>query len=104
MAGDTSALIEKVRRDPEFLALQRRRARFAWGLSGAMVAIYFGFILFVAFAPGLLATPLGSGTTTLGIPLGVGVILAAFVLTGLYVHRANTDFDPATQRIIERLK
>lgn len=103
MPADTVALIEKVKRDPEFLALERRRSRFAWTLSAAMVAIYFGFILVVAFAPGLLATPIGGGTTTLGIPLGVGVILAAFVLTGLYVRRANTDFDVATQRIIERL-
>ena len=103
MPPDAVALIEKVRRDPEFHALQQRRSRFAWALSAAMAAIYFGFILLVAFAPGLLATPIGAGTTTLGIPLGIGVILAAFVLTGLYVRRANTDFDVATQRIIERL-
>ncbi|WP_072390188.1 DUF485 domain-containing protein [Hyphomicrobium sp. CS1GBMeth3] len=104
MSADIGALIEKVKRDPEFLALERRRARFAWGLSLAMAAIYFGFILTVAFAPDLLATRIGDGVTTLGIPLGVGVILAAFVLTGLYVRRANTDFDLATERIIERLK
>jgi uncharacterized membrane protein (DUF485 family) len=103
MPADAGALIEKVKRDPEFLALERRRSRLAWGLSAAMAAIYFGFILIVAFAPGVLATPIGTGTTTtLGIPLGVGVILAAFILTGLYVHRANTDFDPAIERIIAR--
>jgi uncharacterized membrane protein (DUF485 family) len=102
MPADAGALIDKVKRDPEFLALERRRSRLAWSLSAAMAAIYFGFILIVAFAPGVLATPIGTGTTTLGIPLGVGVILAAFVLTGLYVHRANTDFDPAIERIIAR--
>ena len=68
-----------------------------------MAAIYFGFILLVAFAPGFLATPIGSGTTTIGIPLGIGVILSAFVLTGLYVRRANKDFDVATQRVVERV-
>lgn len=103
MPPDTAALIDRVRRDPEFRALLRRRTRFAWGLSAAMAAIYFGFILVVAFAPGFLATPLGGGITTIGIPAGVGVILAAFVLTGLYVRRANTEFDAATGRIIERL-
>lgn len=103
MSADTAALIERVKRDPEFLALERRRSRLAWGLSAAMAAIYFGFILLVAFAPALLATPIGSGTTTIGIPLGVGVILAAFVLTGLYVRRANAEFDVTTQHIIERL-
>lgn len=104
MSADIGALIEKVKRDPEFLALERRRRRFAWGLSLIMAAIYFGFILTVAFAPGLLATRVGGGVTTVGIPLGVGVILAAFVLTGLYVRRANSDFDVTTERIIERLK
>lgn len=103
MAADTVALIEKIKRDPEFLALERRRSRLAWGLSAAMVAIYFGFILLVAFAPAWLAEPLGSHTTTVGIPLGVGVILSAFVLTGIYVRRANTDFDVAIARIIARL-
>ncbi len=103
MAADAVAVIDKVKRDPEFHALQQRRARLAWSLSAAMAAIYFGFILLVAFAPAWLATPLGSHTTTIGIPLGVGVILTAFVLTGLYVRRANTEFDVATQRIIERL-
>jgi uncharacterized membrane protein (DUF485 family) len=105
MPASAVALIEKVTRDPEFHALRARRARLAWTLSTAMAAIYFGFILVVAFAPALLATSLGPGTTTtLGIPLGIGVILAAFVLTGIYVRRANTDFDLATERIIERLK
>jgi uncharacterized membrane protein (DUF485 family) len=104
MTADATALIEKVERDPEFHALRLRRARLSWLLSAVMVAIYFGFILVVAFDPALLATPIGSGVTSLGIPLGIGVILAAFVLTGIYVHRANTDFDLATERIIERLK
>lgn len=102
MSADAQALIERIRRDPEFRALTERRARFAWGLSAAMAVIYFGFILLVAFAPGFLATPLGSSTATIGIPLGVGVILAAFVLTGIYVRRANTEFDAATERIIAR--
>jgi uncharacterized membrane protein (DUF485 family) len=102
MSADAEALVEKIKRDPDFLALTQRRTRLAWGLSAAMAAIYFGFILLVAFAPALLATPLGNGTTTLGIPLGVGVILAAFVLTGIYVRRANSEFDATTQRIVER--
>ncbi len=104
MPTDTGALIERIKRDPEFHALHRRRSRVAWTLSAIMVALYFGFILAVAFAPQALATPIGAGTTTVGIPLGLGVILAAFVLTGIYVRRANSDFDVATERLIERLK
>lgn len=102
MSSDTVATIEKVKRDPEFHALVRTRSRLAWALAAATAAVYFGFILLVAFAPGFLARPLGTGTMTVGIPAGVGVILAAFALTGLYVRRANRDFDAAIERIVER--
>lgn len=104
MNADTRALIDKVKRDPEFHALVRRRSRYAWTLSGLMAAFYFGFILVVAFAPKLLGTPVGGGVTTIGIPVGLGVILAAFVLTGLYVRRANTEFDAMTRTIVERAR
>ena len=102
MSSDTAALIDKVKRDPEFRDLERRRSRFAWTLTFTMIVIYFGFILTVAFAPAVLATPVGTGVTTIGIPVGIGVILIAFVLTGLYVYRANTEFDAAIDRIVEK--
>ena len=69
-----------------------------------MMAIYFGFILFVAFWPKALGTPIGSGFTTIGIPLGVAVIVSAFILCGIYVRRANTQFDALIHRVIERAK
>jgi uncharacterized membrane protein (DUF485 family) len=102
MPSETDARIERIKHDPEFHALVHRRSRFAWTLSAVMAIIYFGFILTVAFAPSVLATPIGNATLTLGIPVGIGVILAAFVLTGLYVRRANAEFDVKTQEIIER--
>ena len=39
-----------------------------------------------------------------GIPVGVLIILSAFVLTGIYVRRANREFDPLTQQIVEEAK
>jgi uncharacterized membrane protein (DUF485 family) len=104
MPNDQGARIERVQRDPEFTALVTARSRFAWTLSALMAAIYFGFVLLVAFAPGFLGTPIGSGVTTIGIPLGLGVIVSAFVLTGLYVRRANSEFDAAIERITARVK
>ena len=50
--------------------------------------IYYGFILIVAFAPSVLGIPI-YGVVTLGIPIGVFIIVAAFVLTGIYVRRAE---------------
>lgn len=102
MAMDTGALVERVKNDPQFHELVRRRSRLAWTLTALMIVIYFGFVLTVAFHKELLAQSLFGGVMTIGIPVGVGVILAAFVLTGLYVARANTTFDDMTHEIIER--
>lgn len=69
-----------------------------------MLIIYFGFVLLVAFNKPLLATPIAAGAvTTIGIPLGVFVIVSAFILTGIYVRRANSEFDALTRRITEDL-
>ena len=92
-----------VQDDPLFRQLVNARSRFAWRLSAAMLVIYFGFIAVIAFAPKVLAIP-GGGVMTLGIPVGLLVIVSAFVLTGIYVSRANSRFDPLTREIMERVK
>lgn len=98
-----AAMIEAIRRDPHFQTLVRRRMRFALALTAATLIIYFGYIAVVAFAPQWLGVSIGGGMT-LGIPLGLLVIVAAFVLTALYVHRANTEYDALTRRIVEDIK
>ena len=93
----------QVLRSPRFQELVRERTRFAWTLSIVMLVIYFGFILLVAFAKPLLATKIGDGVTSLGIILGLGVILSAFVLTGIYVQRANSRFDELTRHLTREI-
>jgi uncharacterized membrane protein (DUF485 family) len=93
----------QVLRSPRFQELVRQRTRFAWTLSIVMLVIYFGFILLVAFAKPLLATKVGDGVTSLGIILGLGVILSAFVLTGIYVQRANSRFDELTRHLTREI-
>jgi uncharacterized membrane protein (DUF485 family) len=93
---------QRIRHHPKFLELERKRSRFSWGLSAAILVIYYGFIFVVAFAPGVLGHPLSPGSaTTVGMPIGVGVILAAVALTGAYVWRANGEFDRLTREIVE---
>lgn len=96
-------LIEAIHRDSNFRALVVRRTRFAWMLTAAMLIIYFGYISLVAFAPDWLASSIG-GAVTVGIPIGLLVILAAFALTAIYIYRANSEFDPLTRQIIEKVK
>lgn len=92
-AGEDTA-IARLARDDRYTLLVKRRSRFAWTLTGIMLAIYFGYILLIAFRRDILAQPIGLGVTSLGIPLGIGVILSGIVLTGIYVRRANREFDP----------
>ncbi len=101
----TETTVDRITRDPKFAELVRRKTSFSWLLSGIMLVVYFGFILTIAFAPHSLGTPLADGmVTTIGIPLGLIVIVAAFVLTGLYVRRANTEFDSLTQEIVQEAR
>jgi uncharacterized membrane protein (DUF485 family) len=74
--------------------LAGRRWRVALGLTAAMLSVYFGFILLIAFAKPVLARPI-TGGLTLGILLGVVVILSAWLLTWIYVRWANGTYDVA---------
>ncbi|MDR3419220.1 MAG: DUF485 domain-containing protein [Nevskia sp.] len=101
MADD---LVRKVLADPLFKELEHKRSSLGWTLTALTLVLYFGFVLLVAFSPATLATPLDGSTITLGLPVGVGIILASIVLTGIYVRRANSVFDDLTRRIKENAK
>lgn len=89
---------------PKYMKLVRKRSATAWTLSATMLAIYLGFILLIAYAPKFLGAPIGSGVTTIGIPIGLSVIVSAFVLTGIYVRKANATFDRLTREIVEEFQ
>ena len=86
-------LVQKIASDPRYQQLKARRTSFGMWLTLAMLVVYYGFILLVAFNKPLLATRLGEGVTTVGMPLGLGVILFTILITGIYVKRANSEFD-----------
>ena len=95
---------QRILSNPKFQELVEKRSAFAWTLSTAMLVIYFGFILLVAIGKGVLGTPIGSGVITWGIPVGLFTIVSAFVLTGIYVQRANGEFDELNRQIMEESK
>jgi uncharacterized membrane protein (DUF485 family) len=97
--------VETIKNDPNFQELVSKRSKFAWTLTIAMLIVYFAFILTIAFDPSALGTPLGDNTvTTVGIPVGIAIIVFAFALTGIYVRRANSEFDALTAKIKEKAK
>ena len=93
--------LAKIEQDPNYQELVRRRSSLGWMLSLIMMIIYFGFILLVAFAPKFLGTPIGTGVMTIGIPIGLSVIVLAFMLTGIYVRKANSSYDTLIRKIVE---
>lgn len=98
-AGTVGSNPHPITNDPKFQELVRSRNSLALLLSIVMLAIYLAFILLVAFDKPLLATKVGGGPTSLGIVLGLVVIVVAFVLTAFYVVRANGRFDELTADI-----
>ena len=87
--------------DPEFQKLARRKNAISITMTVVMMTVYFGFIFLMAFAPDVLRSQ--SMNATWGIPIGIGVILFAWVLTGIYVRWANSEYDDMVARVKERL-
>jgi uncharacterized membrane protein (DUF485 family) len=91
--------IARIEADPNYIELVRTRKSFGWTLSIIMLVIYYGFIALVAFAPSVIAVNL-AGSITIGLVLGVAIILSAILLTGIYVLRANGRYDDLTRAIV----
>ncbi|RKZ49534.1 MAG: DUF485 domain-containing protein [Gammaproteobacteria bacterium] len=93
---------KKIYDDPKFHELEGKRGKFSWCLALAVLVIYYAFILIIAFRPEIFAIPLSDNSViTWGIPVGVFVIIISFLLTGIYVWRANNEFDQIGQDLIE---
>jgi uncharacterized membrane protein (DUF485 family) len=94
-------VVERIRANPKYQELRRQRNVFGWGLTLAMLVVYYGYIALIAFNKPFLSQPIGAGVTTIGIPIGMGVIVFTILITGLYVRRANSKFDALTRSILE---
>ena len=94
-----SNLVERIAAHPKYQELKSKRTSFGLWLTLAMMVVYFGFILLVAFNKPLLATRLGDGVMTLGMPIGLGVIVFTVLITAFYVRRANREFDRLSDEI-----
>jgi uncharacterized membrane protein (DUF485 family) len=92
-------LARKISALPKYQELKRKRSSFGWWLTLAMMVVYYGFILLVAFNKPFLSQRLGDGVMTMGIPIGFGVIVFTIVITAIYVRRANGEFDDLNDAI-----
>ncbi|SAL07728.1 membrane protein [Caballeronia arationis] len=95
------SVLERIEKHPDFKTLVVKKTRLSWSLAAVMLALYFGFVLLVAFSPKTLGASMFGGVMTVGIPVGIAIIVIAFVLTGIYVYRANADLDPLNEKLLK---
>lgn len=96
----TDPVVARIRANPKYAELKAKRSSFGWLLSLLMMVVYYGYIALIAFNKEFLAQPMGAGVTTIGVPIGMGVIIFTIVITGIYVRRANSEFDELTRQIL----
>lgn len=93
-----------IRALPEYAALTRARNRIIWPLSAIVILAYFSLIMAIAFNPQGLGTPIGDGVTSLGVVLGLGIIVFCLLITGIYVYYANHVLEPLARAIHQKLE
>jgi len=95
-------VLDRVTANPKFLEFVAMRSTYSIIMAIVSAAAYYGFILLVAFNKEFLAQKIGEGyTMSIGVPIGVAVIVFTIVLTWIYVRRANTEFDAINEALIK---
>lgn len=92
-------MVTRIASHPKYQELKKKRTSFGVWLTVSMLVVYYGFILLVAFNKPFLATRLGAGVMTMGMPIGLAVIVFTIVITAIYVRRANSEFDAMSEEI-----
>lgn len=92
-------LVKKIKSNPNYKKLVSSRSSFGWMLTWIMMFVYYGFIVLIAFNKELLASKMGAGVMTWGMPIGLFVIIFTVIITGIYVRRANDAYDTLTAQI-----
>ncbi len=101
MSDATDLIVARIEANPKYHELRRKRNRLGWTLTVLMLIVYYGFIGMIAFDKAFLAQPIGDGVTTIGIPIAFGVIVFTILITGIYVYRANSEYDRLTAEILK---
>lgn len=101
MSQHTDSYLQ-IRNNPKFISLVAKRNRYSFIMTALMMFVYYGYILLIAFDKEWLATPIAPGKVmTIGIPMGLGVILFTIIITIIYVRRANTEFDTEAAQVLK---
>ena len=95
-------VVARITKNPKFQQFVSTRNVYSNIMTMLMMIVYFGYILLIAFNKEWLATKVSAGSTmSIGIPMGLGVILFTIIITIIYVRRANTEFDTEAAQVLK---
>ena len=97
-------LVQKIKSNPKYQELVSKRNSFSLKLSLFVLAMFYAYIVVIAFDKELLATKIGEGVMTVAFPVGAAIIIISFITTLIYVNRANNEFEDLTNEIKEDVK
>lgn len=101
LPSEEGELESRIAADPRYIALVRDRSRFAWVLTAITVIVYSSFISLIAFDKPLMASPIGSGATSIAVVLGIAMLIATVAICAVYVWRANGSYDSRLAALLE---
>ena len=95
----------KIRNNPKFAEMVGKRTRFAIILSLVVLVPYYTFMFLVSTQPQIFAAKIAEGSViTIGWPIAALIVVAGWVLTGVYVSRANGEFDSITAEVLKEAR
>ena len=95
----------KIRSNPKFAELVGKRTRFAIILSLVVLVPYYTFMFLVSTQPQIFATKIAEGSViTIGWPIAALIVVCGWLLTGVYVSRANGEFDSLTEEVLKEAR
>jgi len=90
--------LQHIQQHPDYLRLVQRKQCLTLCMTLAVLGIYYGFALLLAFAHDFMGRSFGGGNTSIGMWLAVLVILLCFALTAIFVRQSNR-LEPLVQAL-----
>lgn len=85
--------VEAILQNPKFKEMVAKKRNLSWTLTAIMLFVYVGFMLLVGYNKEFLMQSVSGGVTTIGMPLGLSIIVLSFLLCGVYSYIANNKLD-----------
>ncbi len=97
-------LVKRIKSNPKYEELVKKRTSFSIKLAIFVLAVFYAYILTIAFEPAVMGTKTGEGVMTIGFPIAAGIIILGFITTLIYVKRANGEFEDLTNELKDDVK